>query len=141
MRKAVLLFCAILVMVFSIDGLAQDRGSRRRPSRSRQQAPRAAPRRPGPARRAVPRPPQRYESNRRNYSRRYYYGGGWSYQRPRFYQQRYRYNRGWRFVICQPGYVIFLGYDYYGRPRFEFFAGRCNVPWHHHEYDFYDGYY
>ena len=178
MRRVALLLSCILVMVFSVNTLAQEKArerqrerrpppsgqkavprkpeqkqpEQRRPERRPPQRPaerrrtpppeqRAVPRQQAPRQRAVPRPPQRYDRNRRDYQRQYHYGGRWSYQPPRPYQNRYRYNRGWRVVICQPGYVIFIGYDYrYGEPVFQFFRGNCNVRGHYHDYYFYDGY-
>ena len=107
MRRVVLLLSCILVVVFSTDIMAQSRGSRRR--QSPREAPRAVPRQQAPQR-AVPRPPQRYERNRRNYPRQYHYGGRWSYRTPRPYRHYYRHDRGWRHYVCQPGSIIFIRY-------------------------------
>ena len=114
---------------------------RRKPSR---QEPRAGSRdhdRKPPSRegRAVPRPPQKYIPGRGNYQKHYHYNGRWSDKKPRFYQYRHWYKNSWRIFYCQPGYVIFVGYDYWGNPIFDYVRG-CNVPWHHHDYYFQYGY-
>ena len=178
MRRIVLLFSCILMVIFSVDVIAQNEKTQerqrerrsppsgekarprersqeqprqkqpeRRPPAERQRTPppqsepRTGPRQPAPRERAMPRPPQRYDRNQRGYQRQYHYNGRWSYQPPRPYQNRYRYGRSWRVFICQPGYVIFVGYDYRnGQPVFQFYRGHCNVPRHYHGRDFYDGY-
>ena len=134
MKRLVL---SILVAIFCLTSVAvlasgQERRSRGRQSQSQERA--------APGQRAVPRPPQRYNPRQRNYSRQYYYGGRWNYQLPRFDRYRQRYPRGYRVMICQPGYVIFVGYDYRGNPIFQFYDGHCNVPGHYHNRFFDYGY-
>lgn len=127
----------------------QQEPSQREPERrrepSQQKQPRAGSRdhnRKPPSRegRAVPRPPQKYIPGWKDYSRRYHYNGKWSGRKPLPYKHRYQYKHGWRIVSCQPGYVIFVKYDYWGNPVFDYVHGYCNVPWHHHDYYFWYGY-
>jgi len=169
MRKPVLLVVlSVFLMSIGSTSFAQNEQARRRPPdrpaagrqappRTRPPQARPAPRPPQtrqavprppqsrvaprpPQARPVPNPPQRYVPGQRNYQRQYHYNGGWYFQVPRPYQYRYPYNHGYRIVVCQPSYVIFVGYDFYGRPILEFYYGHCNVPGHYHNSYFYGDY-
>lgn len=118
MKRIVL---SILVLVFCLSSVipvySQERRRERRPPAGEQ-------------RRAVPRspnhPPQRYDQNRRYYDRQYHYNNRWYSYIPRPYERRQRYRRGgFRIVLCQPDYWIFIGYDYRGRPLYDWVPGYC----------------
>ena len=132
MKRIVLLvlFAVASVGFLADNGFTQGRQRQRRRPESTQE--KAVPRR------EAPRPPQRYNPHNRNYRRQYYYGGSWYRYTPRPY--RYNYRGRHRVAVCQPGYVIFLGYDYRGRPLFDFYLGHCNVLGHRHNYYWYRGY-
>ncbi|OGM99521.1 MAG: hypothetical protein A3B91_02085 [Candidatus Yanofskybacteria bacterium RIFCSPHIGHO2_02_FULL_41_29] len=140
MKRTVLWILALIFSVGIVSPVfAQDGGARRRPP-ERPSGEQARPRPPQPRPRVVPPPPQRYVPNQRNYQRQYHYNGRWYYQIPRPYQYQYQYRYGYRTFFCQPSYTIFIGYDYFERPLFDFYGGYCNVPGHYHNPYFYYGY-
>ncbi len=126
MRKLVLL-CSMLVMAMLVATslFAQDRGrQRQRPPNTPSQG-RAVPReQPRPHPMPQP-PPQRYDRNRKSYQHQYYYGDRWYGQRPHPYEYRFPHYRGIRITVCYPEYWAFVGYDYLGRPMYDWVPEYC----------------
>ncbi|OGM99851.1 MAG: hypothetical protein A2817_03145 [Candidatus Yanofskybacteria bacterium RIFCSPHIGHO2_01_FULL_39_8b] len=125
MKRTVLSIIALIfsgLLVFPAFGQERQRSQRRPPQGQERAVPRDRPR-------VIPRPPQRYVPNYRNYQRQYHYNGRWRNQMPQFYQRGYRYpyryNRGWGVTVCQPGYWVFLGYDYWGRSLYNWVPEYC----------------
>lgn len=84
--------------------------------------------------RQKPEPPQKFNPLDRNFRTMYYYEGRWRSQAPQ--SGRSQDESG----VCNPGHIVFHGFDYDGVPSYEFVYGYCNVTGHYHGGLWYFGY-
>ena len=137
MKRTVLsIFLIVFCMSLVFPVYAQERRPQRRSSVEEQRRARTTPE--ASARRAVPRPPQQQRPYQRNYrsSRRepewgfyfHYDFPRYGYSRPYYdYYDRQYYPRYYQryYSRCVPDRRVFVGYDWYGYPVYDFIPGYC----------------